>query len=110
MDAPRIAGIGLDCTACTVVAADRDGEPLRPALLWMDQRSHAEADEISATGDPALRYASGRLSPEWMLPKALWLKRNEPVTYSRADRIVECTNWLMHRPTGEWTSPRTTAR
>lgn len=106
ISADRIAGIGLDCTACTVVAADREGKALRPALLWMDQRSHREADSISQTGDSALRYVSGRVSPEWMLPKALWLKRNEPETYDRADRIVECTNWLMHRLTGQWTLSR----
>jgi FGGY-family pentulose kinase len=99
----QIAGIGLDCTACTVLACDSAGEPLRPALLWMDQRAFREADDISATGDAVLRYVSGRVSPEWMLPKALWLKRHEPATYNRADRIVECTNWLMFKLTGEWT-------
>ena len=99
----RVAGIGLDSTACTVVACRADGTPLRPCLLWMDQRSHAEADAIAATGDPALRYVSGRVSPEWMLPKALWLKRHEPETYAAADRIVECTNWFMFKLTGEWT-------
>lgn len=97
-----IIGIGLDCTACTVVACDRDGAPLRPALLWMDQRAAAEADDLSATDDPALKYVSGKLSPEWMLPKALWLKRHEPETYHHADRIVECTNWFMYKLTGEW--------
>lgn len=103
--ADSIVGIGLDCTACTVVACadDAEGTPLRPALLWMDQRSSTEANDISATGDPVLRYVSGRVSPEWMLPKALWLKRNEPETYARAGRIVECTDWMMHRLTGEWT-------
>ena len=60
---------GLDCTACTVVACDAQGEPLRGALLWMDQRAFREAGEISATGDPVLRYVSGRVSPEWMLPR-----------------------------------------
>jgi FGGY-family pentulose kinase len=98
-----VAGIGLDCTACTVVACDSRGTPLRPALLWMDQRAAREADELSATGDPCLKYVSGRLSPEWMLPKALWLKRNEPDVYRRAGRVVECTDWMMHRLTGEWT-------
>jgi ribulokinase len=101
--ADHVAGIGLDCTACTVVACDAAGTPLRPALLWMDQRSAREADDISATEDPVLRYVSGRVSPEWMLPKALWLRRHEPETYRRADRIVECTNWFMYRLTGEWT-------
>jgi len=99
----QIAGIGLDCTACTVIPCRLDGTPLRPALLWMDQRAAREAEEIGATGDPILRYVSGRASPEWMLPKALWLRRHEPDIYRDADRLVECTDWMMHRLTGEWT-------
>jgi FGGY-family pentulose kinase len=99
----QVIGIGLDCTACTVVASDAGGKPLRPALLWMDQRAFREADDVSDTGDPILRFVSGRVSPEWMLPKALWLKRHEPDVYRRAARIVECTDWMMFRLTGEWT-------
>jgi ribulokinase len=38
-----------------------------------------------------------------MLPKALWLLRNDPRTFHQAGRIVECTDWMMHRLTGEWT-------
>ncbi len=99
----QVVAIGLDCTACTVLACDLAGNALRPALLWMDQRSFQEAEAISATGHPILRYVSGRVSPEWMLPKALWLKNHEPETYHRAGRIVECTDWMMYRLTGQWT-------
>src|SRR5262245_30637035 len=42
----QVVAIGLDCTACTVVACDSSGQPLRPALLWMDQRAFREAAEI----------------------------------------------------------------
>jgi FGGY-family pentulose kinase len=103
VDPGQVAGIGLDCTACTVVACDSIGQPLRKALLWMDQRAFHEAALISETGDPILRYVSGRVSPEWMLPKALWLKRHEPDVYAQASRIVECTDWMMFKLTGEWT-------
>jgi FGGY-family pentulose kinase len=102
ISADQVCAIGLDATACTVVASTVAGEPLRPALLWMDQRSFREAEELSATGDPVLRYVSGVISPEWMLAKALWLLRNEPVVFEQAGRIVECTDWFMHRLTGEW--------
>src|SRR5262249_28505120 len=61
------------------------------------------AEEISATKDASLRYVSGVVSPEWMLPKALWLKRLEPEVYGRATRIIECTDWFMFKLTGEWT-------
>src|ERR1700722_4202990 len=97
-----VAGIGLDCTACTVIACGLDGTPLRRPLLWMDQRAYREAEEISATKDPILRWVSGVLSPEWMLPKALWLKRHEPEVYGRAARVVECTGWFMHWLTEAW--------
>jgi FGGY-family pentulose kinase len=99
----QVVGIGLDCTACTVLPCRLDGTPLHRALLWMDQRAFREAEEISATGDPILRYVSGVVSPEWMLPKALWLKRHEPAIYTQAERLVECTDWFMYRLTGEWT-------
>jgi FGGY-family pentulose kinase len=98
-----VVGIGLDCTACTVLPCRLDGTPLRRALLWMDQRAFREAADISATRDPSLRYVSGVVSPEWMLPKALWLKRHEPAVYARAERLIECTDWFTYRLTGEWT-------
>ncbi|HZY84440.1 MAG TPA: FGGY-family carbohydrate kinase [Gemmataceae bacterium] len=97
-----VAAVGLDCTACTVIPCRADGTPVRRALLWMDQRAFREAEEISATGDPTLRFVSGAVSPEWMLPKALWLKRHEPAAYAAAERLVECTDWFMYRLTGEW--------
>lgn len=99
----EVAGIGLDCTACTVLPCRSDGSPLGRALLWMDQRAFREAAEISATGDPILRFVSGVVSPEWMLPKAVWLKRHEPAIYGEADRVIECTDWFMYRLTGQWT-------
>lgn len=101
--AEDVVAIGLDSTACTVLAVDAVGMPIRPALLWMDQRSHAEAQLLTHTKDPSLRWVSDNVSPEWMLPKALWLKRNEPDSYHAARHVVECTDWLMYQLTGNWT-------
>ena len=102
---PRdVAGVSIDGTACTVVACERDGTLLRPAILWMDQRAHEEAEQVTATADPALKYAGGPESPEWMIPKAMWLKRREPETYERAAVMCEGTDWLMYRLTGRWTA------
>jgi FGGY-family pentulose kinase len=99
-----IAGISIDGTACTVVACKRDGTPLRPVILWMDQRAHQQAGRVTETKDPVLQYVSWQESPEWMIPKALWLRENEPEVYERADLIIECVDWLMHRLTGNWTA------
>ncbi len=94
-DALEAAGIGpdqiialaADTTSCTVVALDAEGRSLRPALLWMDVRAHREADEVAGCGDPALRVnggGAGPVSPEWMIPKALWIARHQPEIFAAA--------------------------
>ena len=96
-----IAGIGADCTSCTVVFLDENYQPLRPAILWMDARAAAQAKRIAQCGDNALRYNGyGNVSYEWMPCKALWVKENEPKIYHKAAHVMECIDWLMHRLTG----------
>jgi FGGY-family pentulose kinase len=101
----QISAIACDTTSCTVVALDARGRPLRPCLLWMDVRAHREAAEVAACGDPALRLnggGQGPVSPEWMIPKALWLKRHQPEIWARAERIGEYQDYLTLRLTGRW--------
>ena len=103
--AEQIEAIAYATTCCSVVALDRNGDALRPALIWMDVRAHAEADAVLATGDAALCLnggGQGPVSAEWMIPKALWLYRNEPDTFARAHRICEYQDFLTYRLTGEW--------
>lgn len=103
--ADQIDAIACDTTSCTVVALDATGQPLRPALLWMDVRAHREAAEVAACGDPALRVnggGAGPVSPEWMIPKALWIRRNQPEVWARAAMIGEYQDYLTLRLTGRW--------
>jgi FGGY-family pentulose kinase len=99
----EIAGISVDATSATVMATDEQGKHLRPAIMWMDVRAADQAVRIQETGDPALKYSGfGAVSAEWGLPKALWLKENEPKTWSSAARICDCGDWVIQRLTGEW--------
>jgi ribulose kinase len=103
--ADAIEAIAYATTSCSVVFLDKNCEALRPALIWMDVRAHAEAEAVSATGDPALIVNGAGKSPvsaEWMLPKALWLKRNEPAVFDKAFRICEYQDYLTYKLTGEW--------
>lgn len=105
VDAAAIEAIAYATTCCSVVALDSNGDALRPALIWMDVRASDEADAVLATGDPALALngsGQGPVSAEWMIPKALWLKRNEPETFERAHRICEYQDYLTYKLTGEW--------
>lgn len=73
-------------------------QALRPALLWMDVRSGEEAAQVAACGGPELVVnggGAGPVSAEWMLPKALWLKRHEPDVFARARYVCE---YQVRRP------------
>lgn len=99
----EVAGISVDTTSSTVMAMNADGRHLRAAIMWMDVRSSRQATRIAESGEPALKYNGfGPVSAEWGLPKAMWLKDNEPDTYRSATYVCECTDWLIHRLTGEW--------
>lgn len=104
VDASRIMGMAVDATSATLVACDINGTPLRPALLWMDVRAAKEAEKLTNTGDPALKYAGQQtVSAEWGIPKIMWLKNNQPEIYAKADVLCDCVDWLNFRLTGDWT-------
>jgi FGGY-family pentulose kinase len=100
-----IKGMGVDGTSCTVVFLDKNGRPLRDAVMWMDIRAAAEAEEIARCKDDALKYVGfGNVSAEWFPCKVLWIKRNEPELYQSAAVIFDHTDWLIYRLTGEITA------
>jgi ribulokinase len=98
-----IAGISADATTCTLMPLDPVGQPLGRALLWMDVRAATQAQRIFATGDSALRYCLAGANAEWMPPKMLWLKENEPERYAATATLIEFTDWIAYRLTGRLT-------
>ncbi|HXP15159.1 MAG TPA: FGGY-family carbohydrate kinase [Actinomycetes bacterium] len=101
----EIVGISVDATASTVLAIDDKYRHIRSAIMWMDVRAADQARRLGETGDPALKYNGfGPVSAEFGLPKALWLKENEPDTWSRAARVGDCADWAIQRLTGEATT------
>lgn len=99
----RVNAIGVTATSSTVVFATVDGEPLRPALLWMDVRATEEAARFEATSAPCLAVCPDGVSPEWGPPKAAWVADHEPDCFRRSRVICEGGDWLIHQMTGEWT-------
>ncbi len=105
IDKEDIVALSYDVTCCSVMLCMKDGTPLRDCLIWMDVRSSEEAKLISETGDPALKFnCFGNVSAEWMPCKALWLKKNEPENYKRAEVLCEYADWMTYMLTGRWTA------
>lgn len=101
--AEEIIGLSADATTCTLVPMGADGRHLRRCFLWMDVRAAKQAQRVHASGDPALRYCLAGVNAEWMPPKMLWFKENQPDLYGRMTHLLEYTDWIAYRLTGRLT-------
>lgn len=106
----QIIGIGVDFTSCTVLPTDKEGTPLcmleeykdRPhayVKLWKHHAAQPEADlfnEVAYYRNEAFmgRYG-GRMSSEWVVPKALQILREDEEIYRAMDRFIEAGDWIV---------------
>lgn len=97
--------VGCVCaTSSTVVAVNEDINPLGPAILWMDTRAVKQADRMNATNHPILKNCGDAVSPEWMIPKVLWLKENQKDIYDRSYKIIEQLDYMNYKLCGTLSS------
>lgn len=100
----QIGGIGFDAACSLVVvgaSVNRDGDPKRDTIVWMDHRATQETQEINESEHSVLSYVGNRISPEMQTPKLLWLKRHLPKAYAQADHFMDLADWLTWMATGD---------
>lgn len=97
-----LAGIAFDATSSLVLnhTGQRPLDGGADVFCWMDHRAEAEAERITATGDRALRYIGGVLSPELHLAKLLWLREHDPDAWARLTGVRDLCDELARRATG----------
>lgn len=105
----RIDAICVATTASTVAFCTRDGEPVRPAILWMDCRASQEAAATAEVDHPVMAYCGGEDAVEWLVPKAMWTARRQPDVYAQSDVICEALDFINFHLTGQWVGSRMNA-
>ena len=95
--------IGLSGQMHGLVVLDADRHPLRPAILWNDQRTAAECAEIEERVGLArlLELTGNRALTGFTAPKLLWLRRHEPELYRRIRHVLLPKDYVRLRLTGE---------
>ena len=104
IDASDIASLAISSQGETLIPIDADGNPLRRAIVWLDNRAVKEAEEIAAAFDLDTIYrktGQPEVAPTWPACKILWLKRNEPEVYARTDKFMLVEEYLLYRLTGQ---------
>jgi len=102
--ADSVAAVGLTGQMHGLVLLDEAGEVLRPAILWNDQRTQAECDEIHARiGRERFIRISGNVAlTGFTAPKILWVQKNEPQVYAKGRHVLLPKDYIRLKLTGEY--------
>ena len=87
-DPSSVAGVGLTTQRVTVVVADDDNEPLRPAIVWLDQRRTEGLPEVGGPWGLLFRVGGVRETVARFQAdaEANWIERHEPAVWKRIRR------------------------
>src|SRR5215213_7851154 len=98
-----VAGIGLSGQMHGLVTLDSSDRPIRPAILWNDQRTGEECAEIEERVgfDRLVELTGNRALTGFTAPKLLWLRKHEPEHYARIAHVMLPKDYVRLRLTGE---------
>ncbi|MBV9195426.1 MAG: hypothetical protein JO168_14875 [Solirubrobacterales bacterium] len=100
VDPRKVEAIAITPQRESFVCAGEAGDPLRPAILWLDARA---GRQVAEHGSPELNRISGK--PPDTTPafyKLLWLREHEPEVLERTHKVADVLALLGHRLTGQW--------
>jgi xylulokinase len=103
--ASRVRAVGVSALGPCVLAADRGGRPLRPAILYgIDSRASAEVERLTAQlgAEDILARCGSRLSSQSAGPKIRWLVDEEPEVWAATRRVYGASSFIVSRLTGEY--------
>ncbi|WP_062309375.1 gluconokinase [Alicyclobacillus sendaiensis] len=100
----RIAALGMSAAMHSLVALTHRGEPLMPAMTWMDARPAEVAQALWASEDGPRLYARTGTPIHAMAPvcKLAWLREQMPEVFAKARRFVSLKEYVWHHLFGEW--------
>lgn len=104
MDGASITAVGLTGQMHGLVLLDEAGQILRPAILWNDQRTQAQCDEIHRrVGREKFIQISGNLAlTGFTAPKILWVAQNEAQIYAQVRHTLLPKDYIRYRLTGDY--------
>lgn len=102
MEAPRseILSVAIASQGETLIAVDASGLPLRKAIVWLDNRSRAECDELRAVFGLIRATGQNEIIPTWPATRLLWMRKNEPDIFSRSAKFLLLEDYLIYKLTG----------
>lgn len=100
-----ITVVGFSVQGETLCIIGQDNQPLRNAIVWMDNRASSQAEKLRQHfGDEKCYEITGQVSFEacWPVAKILWLKENEPELFKRIGHVLLLEDYIIFLLTGKF--------
>lgn len=99
-----VKAVGLTGQMHGLVMMDEAGKVLRPAILWNDQRTAEECDDITRIVgfDKLLSICGNKALTGFTAPKILWVRKNEPEVYAKTAHILLPKDYVRYHLTGDY--------
>ncbi len=99
-----IKGLGLSGQMHGLVMLDEKGEVLRKSIIWCDQRTAKECEEITAKigADRLIEITANPALTGFTASKILWVRNNEPEIYKACKHILLPKDYIRYKLTGEF--------
>ena len=104
IDASHVAGLGLTGQMHGLVCLDKGGEVLRPCIMWNDQRTADQCQEMTARvgEDDVISITGNPFLPGFTAPKIRWVEQNEPEVFEKIDKILLPKDYIRYKLSGEF--------
>ncbi len=99
--------VGFSVQSETMLFLDDQAQPVRNAIVWMDNRAGEQARQLKERfGDETCYRVTGQVSFEacWPVAKAMWVRQNEPEVFSRVRHILLLEDYILYHLTGRFVS------
>lgn len=96
-----VLAIGLGGQMHGLILLDKEDKVLRPAIIWCDNRTSKEAEQLKAVFGDKLATITGTIAnPAFTLAKLLWVKNNEPQTFAKISKVLLPKDYVRYMLTG----------
>ncbi len=104
----QVKGIGLTGQMHGLVILDEAGKVLRPSILWNDQRTQKQCDDIRRVigKQEFIRITGNDALTGFTAPKILWVRDEEPGIYAKIRHVLLPKDYLRYKLTGEFAVDR----
>lgn len=102
VDKNRIAGVSITTQRSTVINLDKSGRPLRPAIIWLDQRRTEGSKPVGGLWGLAFRLSGMTATVAYLQAEAEanWIRTHQPEIWKSTAKYVFLSGYLTYRLTG----------